>query len=76
MPDYTDEEYDALDEYFTKNDIMPDISRPGFFSRAYGMTVRLDPETTRIITDRAQAEHTTPAQVISTLAHKAIAATA
>ncbi|MDR0550658.1 MAG: hypothetical protein LBG72_01425 [Spirochaetaceae bacterium] len=76
MPDLTDEEYDALDEYFTKNDIMPDISSPGFFARKYGMTVRLDPETTRIIADRAQAEHTTPAHVIGALAREKIAASA
>ncbi|MDR2490412.1 MAG: hypothetical protein LBD20_03310 [Spirochaetaceae bacterium] len=74
MPDLTDEQYGVLDEYYTQNDIMPDISRLGFFARKYGMTVRLDPETTRIIAGRAQSEHTTPAQVISALAHKEIAA--
>jgi hypothetical protein len=74
MPDLTDEQYGVLDEYYTQNDIMPDISRPGCFARKYGMPVRLDPETTRIIAGRAHAEHTTPAQVISEWAHKEIAA--
>ena len=64
MNDLTDEEYDALDEYYTKNTIMPDMTRPGFFARKYGMTVKLDPETTRALADRAESTHKTPAQII------------
>jgi hypothetical protein len=73
MPDLTDEEYDALDEYYTKNTVMPDITRPGFFARKYGMTVRLDPETTRVVADRAEAEHITPAEVIKAIVRKELA---
>jgi hypothetical protein len=47
MKDLTDEEYDELDEYFTNNTIMPDLTKPVFFARKYGMTVKLDVETTR-----------------------------
>ena len=74
MNDLTDAEYDALDEYYTTHDIMPDISRPGFFARKYGMTVRLDPETTHIIASRAEAEHITPAEVIRSLARQKLPA--
>ena len=62
MKDLTDEEYDALDEYFTNNTnntVMPDMSKPGFFARKYGMTVKLDPETTRFLADQAEATHKT-----------------
>jgi len=41
--DLTDEEYDALDEYFTENTIMPDMSKPGFFARKYAFPPTLSP---------------------------------
>ncbi|MDR3301720.1 MAG: hypothetical protein LBT01_04220 [Spirochaetaceae bacterium] len=31
MPDLTEKEYDALDEYYTKNTFLP-IGKPGFFA--------------------------------------------
>ena len=37
--------------------IMPDLNKPGFFARKYGMTVKLDPETTRFLTAQAEATH-------------------
>ncbi|MCL2211944.1 MAG: hypothetical protein FWB95_08490 [Treponema sp.] len=49
MSDKTEEEADYWDEYFTKNTIMPDFNKPCFFARKYGMTVKLDPETTRFL---------------------------
>ena len=36
MKDMTEEEYNDLDEYYTKNTIMPDFSKPGFFAHKYG----------------------------------------
>jgi hypothetical protein len=74
MSDMTDEEYDALDEYFTKNTIMPVLGKPGFFARKYGMTVKLDPETTCRIADWAEAEHKTPAQIVGELVRKELKA--
>ncbi|MDR0562012.1 MAG: hypothetical protein LBG73_04920 [Spirochaetaceae bacterium] len=56
MPDLTDEEYDALDEYYTENTIMPDTARLGFFARKYGTTPGLDSEV-----ERVGAEYTPPA---------------
>ena len=76
MNDLTDEEYDALDEYYTKNTIMPDMTRPGFFARKYGMTVKLDPETTRALADRAEITHKTPPQIIGELVRERLSVTA
>ena len=55
MKKMTDEEAKYWDEYFTCNTVMPDLSKPGFFARKYGMTVKLDPEATRILADQAEA---------------------
>jgi len=49
MKKMTDEEADYLDEYFTNNTVMPVTGKPGFFALKYGMTVKLDPETTRFL---------------------------
>jgi len=51
-----EKEAEYWDEYYTNNTIMPDMNKPGFFARKYGMMVRLDPETTRFLA--AQAEST------------------
>jgi hypothetical protein len=64
MAHMTEEEADYWDEYYTKNTVMPDMSKPGFFARKYGMSVKLDPETTRILAERAEAKHKTPAEII------------
>lgn len=69
----TDEEADYWDEYFTANTIMPDLTKPGFFACKYGMTVKLDPETTRFLADRAEATHKTPAEIIGELVREKIA---
>jgi hypothetical protein len=60
----TEEEADYWDEYYTKNTIMPDMSKPGFFAAKYGMTVKLDPETTRFLAAQAESTHKTPAELI------------
>ena len=36
----TDEEAEYWDVYYTQNTIMPDSSKPGFFARKYGMSVK------------------------------------
>ena len=63
----TDEEADYWDEYFTNNTIMPNLNKPGFFARKYGMTIRLDPETTQFLADEAEASHKTPSEIIGEL---------
>ena len=72
----TDEEAEYWDEYFTNNTIMPDLSKPGFFARKYGMTVKLDPETTRFLANEAEATHKTPTEIISELVREKLSASA
>jgi hypothetical protein len=74
MADLTEKEYDALDEYYTKNTIMPVLGKPGYFARKYGMTVKLDPETTCRIADWAESVHKTPAQIVGELVRKELTA--
>ncbi|MDR0624605.1 MAG: hypothetical protein LBG10_09280, partial [Treponema sp.] len=61
----TGQEAEYWDDYYTKNTIMPDLSKPGYFSRKYGMSVKLDPETSRTIAAHAEAAHKTPAEIIA-----------
>ena len=73
MIDMTEEEADHWDEYFTKNIAMPDLNKPGFFSRKYGMTVRLDPETTCLLATQAEATHKSFSEIIGELVREKIA---
>jgi hypothetical protein len=65
MSEMTEAEAEYWDDYYTKNTVMPDLSKPGIFSRKYGMWVKLDPETTRTLAARAETSHKTPAEIIS-----------
>jgi hypothetical protein len=69
-----EEEAEYWDEYYTKNTIMPDMSKPGFFARKYGMMVRLDPETTRFLAAQAESTKKTPSQIIGDMVRERIAA--
>jgi len=73
MNKMTDEEAEYWDEYFTKNTIMPDTGKPGFFARKYGMTVRLDPETTKFLAEQAEVTHKTFSEIIGELVREKIA---
>ena len=70
MKKMTDEEADYLDEYFTNNTVMPDPSKPGFFALKYGMTVKLDPETTRFLAAEAEVSRKSITEIISELVKK------
>ena len=78
MPDMTDEEYDALDEYYTKNP--PKLSgdgKSGFFARhaKKGSTlIFIDDFSADWLRIKAAASHTTPEAIISELVRKEIAA--
>ena len=76
MKEMTEEEAAYWDEYFTNNTIMPDMRKPGFFALKYGMTVKLDPETTRFLADQAAATKKTPTEIISELVKEKIVASA
>jgi hypothetical protein len=78
--DYTDEEYDALDEYYTKNTIMPVGGKPGAFTRwkqrqekSAMMVTLLDTDATLWVKARAEAEHHTPSEVVTELVRREMA---
>ena len=74
MPDMTDEEYDALDEEWTKTTPKVNFSRPGVFARQRALLEVLDKVTADYIIAKAVAANQTPAQIIGKMAHQEIAA--
>jgi hypothetical protein len=73
MPDYTDEEYDALDEYYTKNP--PKVSgggKSGFFAKHKGHVIVVDDLCADWLRIKAAAEHTTPEAIIGALVRREI----
>ena len=73
MADMTDEEYDALDEHWTKTTPKVNFSRSGVFARQRALLEVLDKVTSNYILTRAEATNQTPAQVISKIIHQEIA---
>ncbi|GHV95515.1 hypothetical protein AGMMS50293_18350 [Spirochaetia bacterium] len=74
MPDLTDEEYDALDEYYTKN--LPRVSgngRSGSFAQHEGHVIFVDDLSSDWLRIKAAAEHTTPEAIINALIRKELA---
>ena len=68
MPDLTDKEYDALDEYWTKH--TPKVSgngKSGFFAKHSGHVVFIDSFSADWLRIKAAANNTTPDVVISEL---------
>ena len=78
MPDLTEEEYDALDEYYTANPPKVDPAKKGtgFFTRrtAAARTITIDSLSADYLTIKAMATHKTPADIISELVQREIAA--
>ena len=74
MVDMTDEEYDALDEHWTKTTPKVNFSKLGIFARQRALLEVLDKVTASYIITRAEATNQTPAQVISKIIHQEIAA--
>ncbi|MDR2490165.1 MAG: hypothetical protein LBD20_02045 [Spirochaetaceae bacterium] len=77
MSDLTDEEYDVLDEYYTKNP--PKLSgngKSGFFAIHEGNVVFVDDLSAAWLRVKAAAEHTTSEAIIGALVRKEIAASA
>ena len=73
MADMTDEEYDELDERWTKTAPKVNFSRPGVFAQQRDLLNILDKVTANYILTRAEATSQTPAQVISKIVHQEIA---
>ena len=80
MPDMTDKEYDALDEYYTKNP--PKLSgdgKSGFFAKHAdnGSTlVFIDDLSANWLRVKAASAHTTPEAIIGELVREKIASMA
>jgi hypothetical protein len=79
MAELTEEEYDALDEYYTKNPptIHPAKKGTGFFTRraAAARSITVDTLSANWLMTRAIASHKTPAEIISDMIQKEIATT-
>lgn len=76
MPDMTDEEYDALDEYYTKNPPKVDpAKRGGMFTRQRELLESLDQVAADYIRTRAEADHKLPMQIIGELVREKISQT-
>jgi hypothetical protein len=74
MADMTNEEYDALDERWTKTTPKVNFARLGIFARQRSLLEVLDKVTASYIITRAEATNQTPAQVISGIVQKEITA--
>jgi hypothetical protein len=73
MARMTDVEADALDEYYTKNTVMPDSGKPVFFEQHKEMFVSVDLVTVACLRAKADATHKTSAQIIGELVRKEMA---
>ena len=75
MPDLTEEEYDALDELWTKNP--PKVSgngKNGFFMKHKNEIVLLDHISATWLKVKSEMTHKTPSDIISELIQKEIVA--
>jgi shikimate kinase len=74
MAEMTEEEADALDELWTKT--TPKIKKGGggFFTERRARMLLLDEATVNILNARSRATHQTPAEYITKLIRKEIAA--
>jgi hypothetical protein len=77
MPDLTEEEYDALDEYWTKN--TPKVSgdgKSGFFAKHRGNIVILDDVSAAYLRVKSEATHKTPSELIGEMVREKISVSA
>jgi hypothetical protein len=76
MKDLTDEEYDRLDEKWTKTTPKVGPNGSGYFSqcKAAARTVTIDNFSADYLMIKAMDTHKTPAEIISEMVHERIAA--
>ena len=81
MPDMTEEEYDALDEKWTKNPPKPGPNGTGFFAQRKAAfasqsarSITVDSFTADYLLTKAIADHKSPADIISEMVQERIAA--
>jgi len=74
----TDEEADALDEYYTKNPPTPGPNGTGFFTRQRkaARSITVDELSANWLLTRAIADHKTPADVIGEMVRREMAVSA
>jgi hypothetical protein len=75
MPRMTEDEADALDDFFTNNTIMPS-GKPGFFARQKGMLLAVDSISSAYLRSQAELTHQTPSEVIGDLVREKLAKSA
>ena len=79
MPDLTEEEYDALDEKWTKNPPKPGPNGTGFFAQRKmettqaARTITVDSFTADYLLTKAKAARKTPADIISEMVQEKLA---
>jgi len=74
MKTMTDEEADALDEYYTKNPPRVDPSKNGGFARKSFKLVAIDDFCADYLMTKALSDHKTPDQIINEIVRERIAA--
>ena len=74
MKEMSDEEADALDEYYTKNPPKVDLSKNGGFAKKSFRMIALDSLSEEYLLTRAIATHKTPTELIGELVREKIAA--
>jgi len=74
--DFTDEEYDLMDEYVSTHDIKVDFSKPGILARNSGYLIDVDRTSSVYLRAKAEATHTTPGAIVAELVREKIAAVA
>jgi hypothetical protein len=74
MPDLTEEEYDALDEYWTKNTPKVGPNGTGFVRRREARLFGLDDLSADYLLTKAIADHKTPAEIIGEMVRERLAA--
>jgi hypothetical protein len=76
MPDMTDEEAYALDDFVTNNEITLGPKGSGWLEQRELRLMGMSNTTANYIFTKAAADHKTPAQIIDELVRKEIAAAA
>jgi hypothetical protein len=70
----TDEEADALDDYFTQNTVMPKPGKPGVLTRMGLLSGELESEVAEYLRAQAAATRRTQAQIVGELVRKELQA--
>jgi len=74
MKEMTEEEADALDEYYTKNPPKVDPSKNGGFAKKSFRMIALDPLSEEYLLTTSIATHKTPTELVSEMVRERIAA--